>query len=191
MFERFTQHARATVVTAQTEAQALRHGHIGTEHLLLGLLAAEGSAARRVLTAAGLTADGVRADVQRLLGEPRPLLSDEEAEALRTVGIDVDAVLARIEETFGPGALDAHERATSRSVFGRRRRSRFTGRAKKVLELSLREAVHLGDKHIGTEHILLGLVREGAGLAAKILTDSGVDLPTLRRAVLAELGKAA
>jgi len=60
----------------------------------------------------------------------------------------------------------------------------FTPRAKKVLELSLREALNLGHNYIGTEHIVLGLVREGKGVAAKILVESGADLPEVRQEVL-------
>jgi len=67
----------------------------------------------------------------------------------------------------------------------------FSRRAKKVLELSLREAMRLHHDYIGTEHILLGLLREGEGLAARILADSGVRAGDLRHSVLAALGKVA
>jgi ATP-dependent Clp protease ATP-binding subunit ClpA len=67
----------------------------------------------------------------------------------------------------------------------------FTGRAKKVLELSLREAIALHHGHIGSEHILLGVLREGDGLAATILTQRGVDLRALRAATLRALDEAA
>ena len=65
----------------------------------------------------------------------------------------------------------------------------FTQRAKKVLELSLREALQLRHNYIGTEHILLGLIREGDGPAAQALADAGVDLPDLRRRVLDRLSR--
>jgi ATP-dependent Clp protease ATP-binding subunit ClpA len=195
MFERFTDDARATVMEAQAAARELNHAHIGTEHLLLGLLAAEGSVGQRVLTAAGITPAGVRQDIQRILGQPGRILSDEDAAALKTVGIDLDAVLARIEESFGPSALGPDEagRAPTRGRFRRRLGGgpRFTPRSKKVLELSLREALRLKDKHIGTEHILLGIIRDGGGLAAKILHDAGANLDDLRRDVLSAVGKAA
>jgi ATP-dependent Clp protease ATP-binding subunit ClpA len=193
MLERFTDHARSAVVEARSESRALGHNHMGTEHLLLGLLAAEGSAAHQVLTAAGVTAEGVRSDIDRIVTAPGKILSDEDAAALRTIGIDLDAVLARIEESFGPGALGSDDREKSPRRFFRRRPggSRLTPRARKVLELSLREALRLKDKHIGTEHILLGIIRDGGGLAARILVDSGVDLHDLRRQILASMGKAA
>ncbi|MEJ1731041.1 Clp protease N-terminal domain-containing protein, partial [Escherichia coli] len=60
----------------------------------------------------------------------------------------------------------------------------FTPRAKKVLELSLREALQLGHNYIGTEHILLGLIREGEGVAAQVLLNLGADLEKVRSAVL-------
>ena len=68
---------------------------------------------------------------------------------------------------------------------------RFAPRAKKVLELSLREAIRLQHRHIGPEHILLGLISEGGALAAQILTESGVSLPELRRSTVAALDEAA
>ena len=188
MFERFTSGSRAVVETAQKEARTAGHGYVGTEHLLLGLLVTEGVAAR-VLSDAGLTAEAVRADLERRVGDA--LVSGPDAEALRAIGIEVAEVRARVEESFGPGALE-------RARFGGRCRSRplsghvpFSPRAKKVLELSLREAIRLHHNYIGTEHILLGLLREGEGLAARILADSGVRADDLRNSVLAALGKVA
>jgi ATP-dependent Clp protease ATP-binding subunit ClpA len=195
MFERFTDRARAVVVRARAEAQELRHPVVGTEHLLLAMLSEQGSLAYAVLHDAGVDAESVRAEVRRLVGTPPAVLGEEDAAALRTIGIDLDAVLARIEETFGPDALDTTSAPPPRGFLGRRKRrgasGRFAPRAKKVLELSLREALRLKHKHIGTEHILLGLIREGEGLAAKILTEAGVDLADLRRATEARLRRAA
>lgn len=196
MFERFTDRARAVVVRARNEAQELRHPVIGTEHLLLALLAEEGGLGYAVLHEAGLDGARVRAEVQRLVGTPPRVLGEEDAAALRTIGIDLDAVLARIEESFGPDALEPpRPPEQGRWMLGRGRRprgdGRFGPRARKVLELSLREALRLKHRYIGTEHILLGLIREGDGLAAKIITESGVDLADLRRATEAKLRHAA
>src|SRR5262249_50877648 len=152
------------ITRARVEAQGLRHPYIGTEHLLLALLSEDAGVPYAVLHAAGLDAARVRADILRLVGTPTKLLTDEDAEALKTVGIDLDVITARIEEIFGPDALD------TRMPHRRRRRadgSRFSGRAKKVLQLGLREAMRLGHRYIGSEHILLGLIREGEGLAAR------------------------
>jgi len=188
MFERFTQAARQVVVGAQAEARALHHGHIGTEHLLLGLLDAGGAAAA-ALAEAGLTPESVRAAIQRLVAARS--LGEQDADALRQIGIDLDAVRAKVEESFGPGALQS-------SVGGKRRRRGpgaghipFTPRAKKVLELSLREALRLKHNTIGSEHILLGLLREGGGLAIKVLTTQGVSANVLRDRVLAAIDVAA
>ena len=192
MFERFTEPARAVVMRAQQEARQLHQLYVGTEHLLLALLSAEAGIARTVLTEAGLTAGQVRAEVERLVGPPSKFFTDEEASALQDIGIDVDEVLNRIEESFGPEALQPP--TPPRRGLGRRgsgRRTKFTTRAKKVLELSLREAIHLHHDHIGTEHILLGLLREGDGLAAKVITDAGLRPDDLRRATIQALDQAA
>ncbi|MDQ3897713.1 MAG: Clp protease, partial [Actinomycetota bacterium] len=181
MFERFTSGARTVVELAQGEARTLRHGYIGTEHLLLGLLGEEHGIAARTLRDAGVTSAGVRADVQRLVADG--LLTGADADALRAIGIDMETVRARIEESFGPGALE-------RARFGgcRRGLSRgpipFSPRSKKVLELSLREALRLRHNYIGTEHVLLGLVRENDGVAAKILLDFDADAAKIRTEVI-------
>jgi ATP-dependent Clp protease ATP-binding subunit ClpA len=193
MLERFTTQARETVLRAREERRQLRHPFIGTEHLLLAMLSEDAGIAYAVLHEAGVDAATVRAEVRRLVGTSPGMLGDEDAAALRTIGIDLDAVLARIEESFGPDALDPPVAPPGRGLLGRRRRGggRLSSRAKKVLELSLREALRLKHNFIGTEHILLGLIREGDGLAAKILTEAGVDLADLRRATEARLRHAA
>ncbi|MGH3413582.1 MAG: Clp protease N-terminal domain-containing protein [Marmoricola sp.] len=111
-------------------------------------------------------------------------LGETEAKALRTLGIDLDAVREAVEKRFGAGAL---EQPVGRQVGMRRP---FTPRAKKVLELSLHEAVSLDDSFLGREHLLLGLIREEHGVAGQVLA-ARVDLPTLRADVLSRLGKAA
>jgi ATP-dependent Clp protease ATP-binding subunit ClpA len=199
MFERFTQQARMVVVRAQDEARTLGHRFIGTEHLLLGMLGEENGIAAGVLRDAGVRAEAVRAEIRRLVdGDDEPL-GEQDTEALRAIGIDLDAVRAQVERTFGPGALDARpEPGPKRRWLGRRNQQGprtghipFSKRAKKVLELSLREATQLRHGYIGSEHILLGLLREGEGLAAKILHDAGLSLPELRRRTIDQLGSAA
>jgi ATP-dependent Clp protease ATP-binding subunit ClpA len=195
MFERFTQPARNAVVHAQEEARDLRHGYIGTEHLLLGLLREPSGAAKRALDRLGIERDAVRSDVVRLVGVGPPTgLGEQDAEALRSIGIDLDEVRRRLEEAFGTGALERRDRVRR----GWRRKKRcetvaghipFTPRAKKVLELSLREAVQLGHGYIGTEHLLLGLVREREGLAARILAQRGAPDQLVRVMVIEELAR--
>jgi ATP-dependent Clp protease ATP-binding subunit ClpA len=187
VFERFTDRARAVVVLAQDEARRLRHGYVGTEHLLLALLRGNG-VAKVALERLGVDHDAVRADVVRIVGEGPPPNgpADEDAQALRAFGIDLDEVRRRVEEAFGPGALE-------RDVPVRRRRRKrcgaiaghvpFTPRAKKALELALREALRLRHGYIGTEHILLGLAREGEGLAAQVLSDRNAGPHVIRTVV--------
>ena len=138
MFERFTDRARRAVVSAQEEARRLQHNYIGTEHLLLGLLAG-GGVAHKVLDGFGMSQEGVREEVVALVGP-------------------------------GSTPMSGH--------------IPFTPRAKKTLELSLREALQLNHNYIGTEHILLGLIREGEGVAAQIITGHGADLDSVRQAVI-------
>src|ERR1700751_4067036 len=139
MFERFTDRAGRVVVLAQEEARMLNHNYIGTEHILLGLIhEGEGVAAK----------------------------------SLESLGISLEGVRAQVEEIIGQG-----QQAPSGHI-------PFTPRAKKVLELSLREALQLGHSYIGTEHILLGLIREGEGVAAQVLQKLGADLSRVRQQVI-------
>jgi ATP-dependent Clp protease ATP-binding subunit ClpA len=143
MFERFTQSARQVVVSAQEQARSLGHNYIGTEHLLLGVLAQPPEvAATRALLALGYTLDGCREGIEQLIGPGDP----------------------------------------SRSRSGH---IPFTSRCKKVMELSLRESLRLKHDHIGAEHLVLAIVREGGGVAAQLLVQHGPSLEEVRRAVLA------
>jgi ATP-dependent Clp protease ATP-binding subunit ClpA len=197
MFERFTVQARATVHGANDSSRELGHNYIGTEHLLLALLAPEAGIPHTVLSDAGLTVEQVKADIEACLSGSGVLSLGDKA-ALEAIGIDLDAVRAKIEESFGPGALAPPPPPCRRRGVFRRRRSGagrptvgqyrpFTVRSKKVLELSLREALRLHHNYIGTEHMLLGLIREGDGLAAKIICDAGIDLDDLRRRTLSSI----
>ena len=189
MFERFTERARHVVVLAQNEARALEHDHIGTEHLLIGLVDDGDGVAGGVLRSLGLTAEPLRDDLDarvKVAGDPGRKALD--ADALAAIGIDLAEVRRRTEEAFGPGALERPR--------VRRRRCRlpsppgaipFTPRAKKALELGRREAVSLAQSYIGTEHILLGLLREGEGVAVELLRGRGLTANQVRAAVLGEL----
>ena len=142
MFERFTDRARRVMVLAQEDARMLNHDHIGTEHLLLGLIH-EG--------------EGVA------------------AQALEALGVSLPAVRQQVEEIIGQGQQAPAGRIP------------FTPRAKKVLELSRREALAMGHSYVGTEHILLGLLREGDGVAAHVLVRMGADLDRVRQQVISIL----
>ena len=139
MFERFSPSGRQVIVLAQDEARRFNHNYIGTEHLLLGLLAEPEGVARRALLAVGVTLDDARTRVQTAVGRGK--------------------------------------RPPSGHI-------PFTPSAKKVLELALREALSLHHDYIGTEHLLLGLIREREGLGARLLIESGIDLLSLRMKVV-------
>lgn len=139
MFERFTEHARQVVTLAQEEARTMKHEHIGTEHLLLGLLAEDGGHAGRVLTSLGLSLETARASVIAARGEGKTA-------------------------TASP--------------------TPFTLRAQKSMEFALREALSLGHNYIGTEHLLLGLLRDEENLALQILA---IDPEKVRNEVIKPL----
>jgi ATP-dependent Clp protease ATP-binding subunit ClpA len=141
MFERFTEQARQVVVLAQEEARTMKHSHIGTEHLLLGLI----------------RSDGIAAD------------------ALAQLGVELDAARAAIAAIVGPG-----DQMTEGQI-------PFTPRAKKVMELALREALSLGHDYVGSEHLLLGLIREDDGIAARILREGGAGRDRIRQIVLEDI----
>ena len=239
MFERFTRPARQVVVQAQHNARRFGHNYIGPEHLFLGLVSAEDPASA-LLRDLGLTPERTEAEFIRLTGSqpadpdrpssgipptgPTPIpanpdpavnpLAGLDADALASIGIDLDEVRTRIEATFGPGALSRaavprgphhrplHHRLLRRGRRGPGRPARhpgpaptrghipFTPRAKKSLELSLREALSLGDTYIGLEHVALALTSMKDGVVAKILTGVGVSPDTIRAALLDQHRKA-
>jgi ATP-dependent Clp protease ATP-binding subunit ClpA len=184
MFERFTKEARTVVVLAQEEARRLRHRYIGTEHLLLAMLSADGGPGALVLRDHGLDAADVRRRVVAIVGPPGGELDEA---ALATIGIDLEEVRRATEASFGPGALDAGDRRGAMP----KGHIPFSKRAKKVLELSVRETLRLGGNHIGEGHLLLGLIREGEGVAAQVLVQAGADLTVLRDEVVRRISSEA
>ncbi|MFD4468074.1 Clp protease N-terminal domain-containing protein [Rhodococcus sp. NPDC058505] len=160
MFERFTGAARSAVVRAQGEAKGLASPRIGAEHVLLGVLVVEANSPLGQLCAdTGLTHAAVR--VHLVDGTADRPLGDVDAEALRSIGIDLDAVRVSIESSFGADALDGVDGVDERRGWFARRTGHvpFTAGAKKSIELSLREALARKDPAIGAEHLLLGLLR--------------------------------
>lgn len=225
MFERFTDSARFVVVQAQVNARRLGHSYIGSEHLLMGAAMAD-EPAGAVLREHGVTVERIEATILSTIGPLRGL----DREALASIGIDLDAVRARIEASFGPNALtrelpvDSHNR---RPAWGkgplaeltRRRRRRhpnpnaphpagpvgnapllpgpprsghipFTPRAKRALELSLREADAMHDASIGGQHLTLALLILRDGTVPRILAALGVQPASVRAAILARYRKA-
>lgn len=139
VFERFTDASRRVLGRAQEEARLLANDHVGTQHLLLGLLEVGGPAGR-ALDACGASLEALRAQLHATRSD-------------------------RIGAPEGTMPL--------------------TARAKRVLELSLEETLRLGHHDVGPEHLLLGIVQEGAGVGAQALVDLGVAPEVLRRQVLA------
>jgi ATP-dependent Clp protease ATP-binding subunit ClpC len=138
--DRFSAAATAAVSSAEEEARTLRHDHIGTEHLLLGVLAQENEVGARALATMGVTLGEARAQVMRIVGLPD-----------------------------GPSPPDLPT----------------TPPARDALAGALREAIELGDTVVGTEHVLLALLRERDGVAVRVLLGAGVDPRRLREEVRA------
>lgn len=133
--ERFTKRARRVLTLAQEQALRLNHNHIGTEHLLLGLVQEENSVAVKVL---------------------------------KELGVEPGQVVRAVERTVGRG---------ERTPFGK---PTLAPRTKRVIELSVEEARMMGNHYIGTEHLLLGLVRDGEGIAVNVLRGLGINLDRVR-----------
>jgi ATP-dependent Clp protease ATP-binding subunit ClpC len=145
MSNRFTERAQRVILIAQEEAKRLNHDYVGTEHLLLGLIA---------------LGEGVAAQV------------------LANLGVDLRRVRVEIEKMVGTG--------DNVMLLGE---IPFTPRAKKVLELAVEEAQNMGHNYVGTEHLLLGLIREEEGVAARVLENIGVRLDVVREEVISLLGE--
>ena len=139
--DNFTPRAQQVLQLAK-QADSFNHGYVGTEHILIGLIA---------------LGHGVAIN------------------ALQSVGIDFESVKLEIEKAAGTGP----ETKTIGNI-------PFTPRAKKVLALSIK-ARNLGHSYVGTEHILLGLLREGEGIAARVLENLGVDLNEIRNEIMKTL----
>ena len=176
MFERFTRQARDAVLGAVDAARDVRSVQVDTGHLLVALARDTGPAGE-ALRRAGVTADQLLPELGRPAGD------GVDPAALRAIGIDYDEVRRAVESEFGAGALD---RALGRSRFRSRRRPggpRFAPEAKQSLERSLRAAIGLRDRHIGAEHVLLGVLDDPSFLAVRLLERREVDVEALRRAV--------
>ncbi|HYU57893.1 MAG TPA: Clp protease N-terminal domain-containing protein [Actinomycetota bacterium] len=183
MFERFDPGARHIVLRAREEAARLRHGYLGKEHLLLVLADERHTVAGSVLRDLGVTPEGVEREIVRIVGwGPPPRFGDDDADALRALGIDLQEVRRVIEGAFGPGSLDrAPEGCAAPGSFS------FTRKSKEALQLAVREARHLGHASIRPEHLLLGLVRSEGGVGGEVLAALGVAPRVVRARVLERL----
>jgi ATP-dependent Clp protease ATP-binding subunit ClpA len=172
MLERFTRNARAMVIGAQEVAARTGATEVRPTHLLESLVATDGVLAMQVLAQLGAPGDEVRRVVRGLAAQYADGLDADDAEALKLLGIDLEMVLGRIDgdltDSGGP-IPKGHKR--------------FARQSKKVLEMSLREAIQLGDNFIGTEHVLLGILRQGDGTALETLKAFDLTVDDVRRAV--------
>jgi ATP-dependent Clp protease ATP-binding subunit ClpA len=177
MFERFTRRARTVVETASAYALSTASRETRPEHLFRALLEDEDCLAARVLVQCGAPLEGLRTRLDENVHRYVDGLDDDDAEALKVIGIDLAEVVRRIDHGLGgrgPG----------------RRRPRFSRDSKRALELSLREAVSLRHNYIGTEHLLLGVVRVEDRAVADTLAHFGIERDGLRAAVVQALRKA-
>ncbi|WP_068277810.1 Clp protease N-terminal domain-containing protein [Aldersonia kunmingensis] len=195
MFERFSKDARAAVIAAQDQARGLNSPVIDVEHILLGVLASADHPLAILLEQHGLTLDAATSALSAGIDQPgSEPFGEEDAEALRSIGIDLDAVRRSLAETFGE---DAVERPTAdsdepRGFLARLRGNHipFTPGAKKTLELALREAIARKDDRIATEHLLLGILRAPSAVA-RGLVEAHIPIGDLRAKVLDLLDRAA
>jgi len=183
MFERFDEDARGAVVRARAESVRTGHAEIGTEQLLIGLAAGPGLAAE-VLKAAGVSLAELRALIPA--GGSPGRLEPLDAEALASIGIDLDTVSRATDAAFGPGSLT---RTKTRKRVRRRRPSspRMAEASKAVFTLALHAALRFGHNHISSGHLLLGVLEQPASPAVATLQAAGADLPSLRKQVTAEV----
>ncbi|MEW6040126.1 MAG: ATP-dependent Clp protease ATP-binding subunit [Elusimicrobiota bacterium] len=142
---RFTERAQKIILIAQEEAKRLNHDYVGTEHLLLGLVAIGEGVAAQVLLNMGIDLRKLRNEIEKMVGTG-------------------DNVMLLGEIPFSP-------------------------RAKKVLELAVEEASTLGHYYVGTEHLLLGLLREEEGIAARILENINIRLADVKEEIVGLLGE--
>src|SRR5580658_2103799 len=195
MFERFTDRARKVVSLALNKAKERGDDQIRPVHMLYGVAAADGVAAR-ALEVLGVDAAAVERELGRTggaaasaAGVPDDTAGD--AEALAAIGIDLDEIRRRVEDSFGPGALERVP-LTPRGPLNWTGRLPLSDQAKLTLALALKEARALHHTYIGTEHVLLGLLRVAerqphADFAAVTLRDLDLDPARVRVLVLDEL----
>lgn len=160
-FKNFTERARHVMALAVDEALRLEHYYVGTEHMLLGLVSEGEGVAAHVLSNFGIELDKTRNEISSILKQGQeksnPVLSK-----IKTAMMQGEIVLAG-------------------------RQAVLTRRAKKVIELAVDEARSLGHHYIGSEHLLLGILREGEGLAVRVMKSLEVDLEKVRSEILQSL----
>jgi ATP-dependent Clp protease ATP-binding subunit ClpA len=197
MFERFTDKARSVVIAAKNKAQERGDDQIRPAHMLYGLAVSDG-VATRALAALGVDAAAVERELERAgtaggaPGAGAPAEEADDAEALAAIGIDLDEIKRKVEESFGPGALGRVPLTPKGPLNWTGGRLPFNEQAKLTLALSFREARAMHHNYIGTEHLLLGLIRVAeryphGEFAAVMLPDLGLDPTTAYNRALTEV----
>lgn len=177
MFERFSHDAREIIAAAYERVADQNAQEINNMDVLAALLRFPASGAGRLLVRLGVALEDVGAEVQRV--RRRGGITEADARALGEFGIEVDHIVDRIEQIHGANAI-----ANARKGPGHPRRIPLADDSKKTLEVSLKEVVRLGARHLGSEHILLALAIL-RGPAADILARFDIDAHRLRNALLA------
>ena len=167
MFTRFTDRSRRCVRAAFEEARMLGHDALGDEDLLLGILRTDEGAGAEALASLGVTLEGVREGSEEML-----------ADALSSIGISLEDVRREAGDAFEMRLPDD-------------RRIPFSPRAKNALVGARKEMRRLGDNYLGTEHVLLGILRIRDGTAIRILASMGVSPETLEDRLFELRGRAA
>ena len=170
-----TPRAKKVVELAVDEARRLNHHYIGTEHLLLGLVREGEGIGAGVLQSLGVNLENLRTSTIQLVAS---------TQATRTAQEQASGPVANAAAQSGTSERSEASVSTSRNRF-----DKFTERARKVLSLAQEESQRFQHNYIGTEHLLLGLVREGDGVAAKVLAHLGVKLEEVRTTIESIIGR--
>jgi ATP-dependent Clp protease ATP-binding subunit ClpC len=167
IFTRFNDKSRKSVEAAFEEARMLGHDSLGDEDLLLGILRSDGGIAAVALASLGVTLEEAREESEEMFSD-----------ALSSIGISLEEMRREAGDAFEMRLPDD-------------RRIPFSPRAKKALVDARREMRRLGDNYLGTEHVLLGILRNQDGTAVRILARMGVSPETLEDRLYQIRGRAA
>ena len=167
IFNRFTKETRACVEAALEEARLLGHDSIGDEDLLMGILRTQEGLGAAALSSLGVTLEGAREQSEEMLSD-----------ALLSIGISLEEVRREAGDAFEMRVPEDH-------------RIPFSPRAKRALEQALKEAVRLRNNRIGTEHVLLGILRNADGTAVRMLSGMGVSPEAIEDRLCQFRGRAA
>lgn len=170
LFSRFSEEAKRALALAATEAVDLGYAFIGTEHLLLGILATGGRVAS-ILSKVGITLQDAR-DAVETRSPKGPSWDQRDARMLSKLGIDLAQVKSKVEEEFGEGSL--------RIPAGR---PPFTPRSRRTLETALQLADAAGSDEFQVEHIALALLEDPDGMAARVMSEKAPNAGALKSAL--------